>query len=112
MPINPNTVLSEISSDKVHLICGRHNYTAARRRGNAILAVPPETRGCADCWKVYYITDLALTDPSKRQERLDELEEVVHHAIEFEQKGEFGKDFELYETTDPRFKIKIEKDAE
>lgn len=35
------------------------------------------------------MTDLALTPPSKRQERLDELEEVIHHAIEFEETGRF-----------------------
>lgn len=110
--MNYSRVLNEIGSDKVTLTCGKHNYVAARRRANATLAVPPETRGCADCWKVYYITDLALTEPGKRQERLDELEQVIHHAIEYEQKGKFGDDFELFEPQDSRFEVKIEKDAE
>src|SRR5438105_1550167 len=100
MNINPKTVLDEIDSDKVQLVCGRHNYTAARRRANATLAIPPNTTGCKDCWLVYYATDLALTPPSKRQERLDELTEVIQHAIEFERTGKFGKDFELFEPTD------------
>jgi hypothetical protein len=112
MDTNTEKVLSEIQSDKVTLTCGKHNYVAARKRANATVAIPPNTHGCKDCWMVYYVTDLALTPPGKRQERVDELEEVIHHAIEFEQKGQFGKDFELFEPTDGRFEVKIEKDVE
>lgn len=111
MAINPNSVFDEISSDKVVLVCGKHNYTAARKRTHATVAIPPETRGCAKCWEVYYITDLALTDPDKRKERLDELETVIRHAVEFEEKGTFGKDFELFEPEDKRFSVEVEKDA-
>jgi hypothetical protein len=107
----PKDVLGEIASDKVLLICGHHNYTATRKRANGTVCVPPETRGCAMCWKVYYVSDLALTPPSKRQERLDELEEVIRHAVEFERTGQFGKDFDLYEPGDPRFGVEVEKDA-
>lgn len=109
MTQNIDKILSEINSDEVTLTCGKHNYVAARKRANATLAIPPNTRGCADCWKVYYITDLALTPPGKRQERLDELEEVIHHAVEFERTGKFGADFELYDTKDPRFAVEIER---
>lgn len=111
MSINPNTVLEEIASEKVTLICGRHNYVASRRRGNHIVAIPPQPNGCKQCWMNYYTTDLALTPPSKRQERLDELESVIHHAIEFERTGKFGKDFELYEPNDKRFTVAVQKDA-
>jgi hypothetical protein len=104
-------VLGEIASDQVVLICGRHNYTAARKKVHGTVCVPPETRGCKECWNVYYVTDLALTPPSKRQERLDELEAVIRHAIEYEQKGSFGKDFDLYEPSDKRFEVAVEKDA-
>jgi hypothetical protein len=107
----PKDVLGEIASEKVLLVCGRHNYTAARKRVNGTVCIPPNTRGCKECWKVYYFTDLALTMPAKRQERLDELEEVIHHAIEFEKSGKFGKDFDLYEPGDPRFGVEVEKDA-
>jgi hypothetical protein len=103
-------ILSEIASDRLTLICGKHNYVAARKRANATMAIPPMPNGCKLCWENYYITDLALTPPAKRQERLDELEEVIHHAIEFEKKGTFGKDFELYEPQDGRFEVKIERD--
>jgi hypothetical protein len=107
----PKDVLGEIASDKVQLVCGHHNYIATRKRVNGTVCVPPETRGCAQCWEVYYFSDLALTPPAKRQERLDELEEVIRHAVEFERTGKFGKDFDLYAPGDPRFGVEVEKDA-
>lgn len=110
--INISTVLDEINSGKVTLVCGKHNYVAARKRANGVFAIPPETSGCVECWKVYYVTQHGLTAPNKRQEALDELEPVVHHAVEFEQKGQFGKDFELFDIRDPRFEVQYEKDGE
>lgn len=104
-------VLGEIASEKIVLICGKHNYVAARKRANGVVAVPPETHGCPECWNCYYTTDLALTPPGKRQERLDELEQVVRHLVEYEQKGKFSDDLELFEPTDPRFQVKYEQDA-
>jgi hypothetical protein len=104
-------ILGEIASEKVMLVCGKHNYTATRKRVNGTVCVPPNTRGCKECWKVYYFSDLALTPPNKRQERLDELEEVIHHAVEYETKGQFGKDFDLFEPGDSRFGVEVEKDA-
>jgi hypothetical protein len=109
--INVANVLDEINSGKLTLVCGRHNYTAARKRANGTFAIPPEARGCVQCWRVYYFTQHALTAPNKRQEALDELESVVHHAVEYEQKGSFGKDFQLFEPTDERFAVTIQKDA-
>lgn len=104
-------IIDEIRGDKVVLICGKHNYVASRRRANGIVIVPPEPRGCAECQQVYFVTDYAFTTPSQRQERLDELEEVIHHTIEYEQKGHFGEDFQLYNPQDSRFRVSIEKDA-
>lgn len=110
--MEPNRdVMGEIASDKVALICGKHNYVASKKRANGTVAIPPNTKGCSQCWKVYYITDLAMTPPGKRQERLDELEEVIHRAIEYEQKGKFGDDFELYDPKDSRFQVGFAKDA-
>jgi hypothetical protein len=105
MAINPATILEEIVSEKLVLICGKHNYTAARKRSNATVAIPPTPNGCKQCWEVFYYTDLALTPPNKRQERLDELEEVIHHAVEFEQKGAFDFKADVNPT------IKYHKDA-
>lgn len=105
-------MLDEVASERVTLICGKHNYTPTKKRAHATLAIPPNTRGCKECWMAYYVADLALTPPSKRQERLDELEEVIHHAIEYERTGQFGKDLELYDPKDSRFKVEYEKDGE
>ena len=110
MTINPNTVLEEIASEKRILICGKHNYVAARRTKNGgLVAIPPNpdgnSKGCKLCWECYYTTDLALTPPAKRQERLDELEEVIHHAIEFERAGKF----DFVPDTNPT--IKYHRDA-
>lgn len=110
-PSEVSRIVDEIASDKVTLICGKHNYVAARRRANGVVAVPPEPRGCAECQQVYFVTDYALTPPGKRQERLDELEEVIHRTVEYEEKGQFGADFELYEPNDPRFGVQFHEDA-
>jgi hypothetical protein len=95
-------LLSEKDSERVDLRCGRHNYLASK--------VPPETRGCHDCWMAYYVWDIATTPPHLRQERLDELESIIHHCVEYEQKGQF-KD-ELYLPSDARFQVEVDKDAE
>lgn len=90
--------------DKLNATCSKHQYI-----GNKI---PPQTHGCSRCWLAYYIWDMATTPPSLRKERLDELESIIHHAVEYEKKGQFGHDLELFQPGDPRFKVEIEKDAE
>jgi len=110
MAINPETILSEIRSEKFIPTCGKHGYVASRKKNGKIRIIPPEPNGCKDCWFAYYLTDHALTPPEKRQERLDELEEVIHHTVEFAQKGKFS-DMELYEPGDPRFVIEHALDA-
>jgi hypothetical protein len=102
-------IVEQIQGERLYLTCGKHQYVAAVKRG-AVL--PPEPRGCADCWRAYLFTVHACTPPGQRQEHLDELESVIRHAVEFSEKGQFGKDFELYEPGDPRFQITIDKDAE
>lgn len=92
-----------LDTEKIQLVCKKHNYLGGK--------MPPKTSGCKDCWYAFYVWDLATTPPSQRQQRLDELEEVIHHAIEYEQKGQFT-DFKLFEPGDPRLKIEYEKDAE
>jgi hypothetical protein len=86
--------LSEIRSGSVLLTCGKHQYMAARKTKNgALVVIPPNpdspSRGCKFCWEAYYVTDLCLTAPGKRQERLDELEEVIHHLVESIRSGKF-----------------------
>lgn len=109
--IDKDRILEELASESVILQCGKHRYVAARKRNGHTVAIPPNTRGCADCWRVYFFTDIALTLPSKRQERIDELEAVIHHAVEYERTGKFGKGFELYSPKDSRFAVELHKDA-
>src|SRR6266704_3253177 len=89
-----NRILGEIKSGAVMLTCGKHLYVAARKmRHGHVVAIPPNpdgpSRGCPLCWEAYYVTDLCLTLPAKRQERLDELDSVIHHLVEFVKQGKF-----------------------
>ena len=104
-------IIDELKSEKLFLTCGKHAYVASFSKSKGGV-MPPQPNGCPDCWKAYYFTLHALTAPHLRYEHLQELEEVIRHTVEFAQKGKFGKDFELYEPTDPRFKVSISKDAE
>lgn len=100
-----DTRITEVlNSEKTQLVCSKHNYLGGK--------LPPKTSGCKYCWMAYYVWDLATTPPSKRQERLDELESIINHAIEYDKKGQFGKDLELYSPGDPRFTVEYEKDGE
>lgn len=101
-------IFGDLRSGKLFLTCGKHNYVAYIHKG---AVKPPTPRGCPTCWDAYFKTDYALTDPNIQYERLAELDEVIHRAVEFEKKGTFGQDFELYSPQDSRFHINIEKDA-
>lgn len=102
-------IIQELQGEKIFLTCGKHNYVAWVKKG---AVNPPQPRGCPDCWKAYFFTLHAMTAPHARYEHIQELKEVIRHTVEYAEKGQFGKDFELYEPGDPRFKVKIEKDAE
>jgi len=105
-------LIEGICTGATRLTCEKHGYVAAQtRRSGHLVPVPPPPRGCPNCLKAYFYTDWAMTPANKRQERLDELSEVIHHVVEYEQKGSFGKDFELYEPGDPRFQVNFHKDA-
>src|SRR5579859_288125 len=95
-----DAIVREVDSGKLYVTCGKHHYHGGK--------LPPKTSGCAQCWQAYYLWDYATTPPHLRQARLEELESIIHHAIEYEEKGKFGKDLELFEPTDPRFEVKIE----
>ena len=111
-PLNLIEALKGIKDGSVILNCAKHQYVASRKRESGVtVAIPPEPRGCAECLKVYYITDYALTPVETQAQRLDELTEVIHHAVEFDKTGKFGQDFELYNPRDERFKVEYEKDG-
>ena len=72
--------LSELlDPNKTYVYCGIHGYFGSNK--------PPETRGCSKCWFAYYFYDMATTPPDRRYERMKELEMVVHHLAESEDKG-------------------------
>lgn len=101
-------IFGDLKSGTVVLTCGKHGYAAYVQKG-AIR--PPAPNHCPLCWEAYLVTDYAMTDPNIQYERLAELEEVIHHAVEFEKTGKFGKDFELYAPGDSRFEVHVAKDA-
>lgn len=109
--MNLPETLKGIKEGGVILTCPKHGYVAARKRQGHTAVIPPDSHGCADCWKVYYISDYILTPESTRAQRLNELEEVIQHAVEFDKTGKFGTDFELYDTKDSRFEVTYERDA-
>ena len=103
-----NDVLSEIfNSEKINVKCGRHLYFGPVKGcagfGNA--QVQPEI-GCADCWKVFFIHELATTPPDDRGKKLEELEFVVRNANQLFESGKWDI------SINPHATIEIEKDAE
>lgn len=75
---------------KISIFCGVHQYYGPSKTNKKIAPF----KGCSRCWLVYYIHDMATTPPHLREQRLAELEEVIHHATELADKGQF--DFEPY----------------
>ena len=98
-----NDVLSEIfNSEKINVKCSRHTYFGPVK-GNA--QVQPEI-GCADCWQVFFIHELATTPPDERGKKLEELEFVVRNANQLFESGKWDI------SINPHATIEIEKDAE
>lgn len=105
-------LIDQIRSGKVILTCSKHSYSAAQvRKSGKLVPMPPEPRGCPDCLRAYFYTDWCMAPASTREQRLDELESVVRHAVEYDKTGKFGEDFELYDVQDPRFEVRLHKDA-
>jgi len=90
-------ILNEVQDPhKIALLCAKHLYAG---KG------PPTCPDCPDCWTVFYIHLLAETPPFLREQRLAELEEIVHHAIELEDKGRW--DFKPF--AHPQIEVRKEK---
>ena len=72
-------LLAEVlDPNRIILICERHFY----------IGDGPPTAGCSGCWSVYFTQLLAKTPPHLRDEQLDQLEALVNHMVESEEKGE------------------------
>lgn len=83
---------------KVSVVCGQHNYAPGGTK--------PPTSGCKGCWFAYFIHEMAICPPDKREEKMESLEILVHHMSEAAEQG--VTDFGLY----PRPQIKITPEGE
>ena len=84
--------LNEIfDSNKVNLKCGRHLYFGPVKDKPEITPM----LGCVDCWKVFYIMEMASTPANERHQKLDEIEEVLHNAVQLVETGKW--DIDLYD---------------
>ena len=95
-----DTLEELFDSQKVNIRCGTHNYFGPIKGRPEIIPV----ERCADCWKVWFISELATTPPSERRQKLDEIEEVLHNMIQMVENGTW--DLKLY----PHAQIEIGKE--
>lgn len=87
-----NQYLAEIFDEKrVNLWCSKHNYLGPVKGRPE---VKPASR-CADCWKIWFIHELATTPADQRAKKLDEIEEVLRDMVQMVEAGTW--DFEPYE---------------
>lgn len=92
------TMLNELDSEKINLYCGIHPDFQGK--------LPPNGGGCAKCWTVYYIKEMAGIPEKDRDEFLERLEEAVAHATEQAARGKF--DVDIWDKPE----VKIEHDVE
>ena len=76
---------------RVTLFCGQHNYFGPVK-GSPDLK---PGKNCPKCWQIFFIHELSQCPPDKRGEKLDEIEEVLHHVVELVEQGKW--DFEPYD---------------
>lgn len=74
-PDQRKKILDEAFSDKVRLTCGKHDYVASNLSA-------PTSEGCKDCWLAFYMHHIASTPAHLRQEKLDQLEQLIRHMVE------------------------------
>jgi len=82
---------------RVTLYCAPHSYFGPIKNRPEI--IPAE--GCVDCLKIFWIHELSACPPDKREQKLSEIEEVMHKVVELVEKGQW--DLALY----PHPKIEI-----
>lgn len=81
---------TEIIGDKIILSCPKHNYVWG--------AMPPQSEGCAACWKAWYLYDMTNCPEHLRQERLERAYTVARHAAELAEHGKFDFDVPKHAT--------------
>ena len=95
-------LMEALDPTKVILRCGKHDYFGPVKG----FAEKKPQLGCSDCWRVFYMHEMANTPPDKRREKLEELEEVLHNVVQLVEQGKWDV------VINPHATIKIEKDAE
>jgi len=66
--------------DQFVLRCEIHNHYYNGR--------PPITVGCPECWKCYYVAQVAMAEGDKAA-TIDQLEAAIRHVVELAEKGEW-----------------------
>jgi len=72
-----------LDPNKIYIYCGQHNYYGPNRKNPSLAP----TKNCPKCWEVYFWHDMATTPPEMRDQRLSELEEVIHKVVEMVEAG-------------------------
>jgi hypothetical protein len=68
-------LMEELDSEKVALICGKHQYVAHVSR-------PPQHTKCQECWQAYITVMVASMPPHERSQFLEALQEFAHETIQ------------------------------
>lgn len=69
-------------NEKTQIVCGKHMYSPGGPKA--------PTPKCTDCWFAFLFHHIASLPPTRRQEKLDELEMVIRLAAEAEDHGNFS----------------------
>lgn len=92
-------MLKELNSPTVHLCCEDHGFYPGK-----VTSLPMQFN-CKYCTLAQFYYEFAKTPPHMRQQRLDELESLVHHMVEDLERGNF--DISVFDHP----QVTIEKDA-
>jgi hypothetical protein len=86
-----DTLKELFNSERINIKCGKHLYFGPIKGRPEVTPM----LGCADCWKVFYISEMASTPPGERRQKLEEIEDVLHRMTEMIDKGTW--DFKPYD---------------
>lgn len=79
----PHEVLTEaLNSEKFKLVCSVHRWAYGSKQ--------PPCFSCKQCMMVNFVGLLCNTPPSQREERVDQLEAMVHHMVEAAKRGDLS----------------------
>jgi hypothetical protein len=94
-----DTLKELFDATRITVKCGKHLYFGPVKERPEVTPM----LGCADCWRVFYISEMATTPPDERRQKLEELEEVMHNMVAMVERGTW--DFEPYEHAQIEFGV-------